>query len=220
VNSPLKYRKLEPSFYLNDDVLMIARSLLGKLLVTHFAGELTAGMIVETEAYRGITDKASHAYGNRRTHRTEVMYAGGGVAYVYLCYGIHHLFNVVTNREDIPHAILIRAIEPVAGKEIMQLRSGRKKWDHTIGSGPGNVSKALGIHTKHSGTSLAGEEVFIADNGISFQPAEVIATPRIGVDYAGEDAKLLYRFAVKDHPNISAKKFTFNIHGSDLRKYK
>jgi DNA-3-methyladenine glycosylase len=216
VNSPLKYRKLEPSFYLNDDVLMVARSLLGKLLVTHFGGELTAGMIVETEAYRGITDRASHAYGNRRTPRTEVMYASGGVAYVYLCYGIHHLFNVVTNREGIPHAILIRAIEPMVGKEIMQLRSGRKKWEDAIGSGPGNVSKALGIHTKHSGTSLTGEEVFIADYGISFQPAEVIATPRIGVDYAGEDAKLLYRFAVKGHPNVSAKKFTFNIHGSDF----
>lgn len=188
---------------------MIARSLLGKLLVTHFGDEVTAGMIVETEAYRGVTDKASHAYGNRRTPRTEVMYASGGVAYVYLCYGIHHLFNVVTNEKDIPHAILIRAIEPIAGKEIMQRRSGRKKWENSIGSGPGNVSKALGIHTRHSGTSLMGEEVFIADYGISFQSAEIIATPRIGVDYAGEDAKLLYRFMVRDHPNISAKKNTF-----------
>jgi DNA-3-methyladenine glycosylase len=208
VNLALKYRKLEPSFYLEEDVLMIARSLLGKLLVTQFDGELTAGMIVETEAYRGVSDKASHAYGNRRTPRTEVMFASGGVAYVYLCYGIHHLFNVVTNKEDVPHVILVRAIEPVLGKEIMQLRSGRKKWEHSIGSGPGNVSKALGIHKRHSGTSLAGEEVFIADNGISFQPAEIIATPRIGIDYAGEDAKLLYRFVIKDHPNISAKKFT------------
>jgi DNA-3-methyladenine glycosylase len=216
VNLALNYRKLEPAFFLNDDVVMIARSLLGKLLVSHFNDELTAGMIVETEAYQGITDKASHAYGNRRTPRTEIMYSNGGVAYVYLCYGIHHLFNVVTNTRGIPHAILVRAIEPIIGREIMQSRSGRKKWDHTIGSGPGNVSKAMGIHTKHSGTSLSSDELFIADNDISFQPAEIVATPRIGVDYAGEDAKLLYRFAVKGHPNVSAKKFTFNIHGSDF----
>ena len=90
----------------------------------------------------------------------------------------------------------------------MLLRSGKKKWDNSIGSGPGNVTKALGIHTSHTGTSLLGGEIFIADNGISFQDTEIVSTPRIGVDYAGEDAALHYRFVVKGHPNVSAKSFT------------
>ncbi len=208
MNLLLKYSKLEPAFYLSDDVVNTAKSLLGKLLVSHFDGEFTAGMIVETEAYRGVDDRASHAYGNRRTARTEVMFARGGVAYVYLCYGIHHLFNVVTNQEDIPHAILIRAIEPLYGKEIMQQRAGKKKWDHSIGSGPGNLSRALGILTRHTGASLSSDELFIADYGISFQDSMIMATPRVGVDYAGEDAKLPYRFVIRDHPNVSAKTFT------------
>ncbi|HSF44935.1 MAG TPA: DNA-3-methyladenine glycosylase [Chitinophagaceae bacterium] len=205
---PRIYRKLDPSFYQSNDVVMLAKTLLGKLLVTHFDDELTSGIIVETEAYRGAVDKASHAFGNRRTGRTEIMFGTGGSAYVYLCYGIHHLFNVVSGSVDLPHAILVRAIEPFEGKEIMQRRAGKLKWDHSIGSGPGNVTKALGIHTRHSGASLLGPELFIADNGISFRDTEIISTPRIGVDYAGEDAALPYRFVVKGHPNISAKTFT------------
>lgn len=208
MNLPRIYRKLDPSFYQSEDVVMLAKLLLGKLLVTRFDGELTSGIIVETEAYRGAVDKASHAYGNRRTGRTEIMFASGGLAYVYLCYGIHHLFNVVSGSAGVPHAILIRAIEPFEGKDIMLLRSGKKKWDNSIGSGPGNVTKALGIHTSHTGTSLLGGEIFIADNGISFQDTEIVSTPRIGVDYAGEDAALHYRFVVKGHPNVSAKTFT------------
>lgn len=208
MNLPRIYRKLDPSFYQSEDVVMLAKLLIGKLLVTRFDGELTSGIIVETEAYRGVVDKASHAYGNRRTGRTEIMFASGGLAYVYLCYGIHHLFNVVSGSAGVPHAILIRAIEPFEGKDIMLLRSGKKKWDNSIGSGPGNVTKALGIHTSHTGTSLLGGEIFIADNGISFQDTEIVSTPRIGVDYAGEDAALHYRFVVKGHPNVSAKTFT------------
>jgi DNA-3-methyladenine glycosylase len=208
MNLPRIYRKLDPSFYQSEDVVMLAKLLIGKLLVTRFDGELTSGIIVETEAYRGAVDKASHAYGNRRTGRTEIMFASGGLAYVYLCYGIHHLFNVVSGSAGVPHAILIRAIEPFEGKDIMLLRSGKKKWDNSIGSGPGNVTKALGIHTSHTGTSLLGGEIFIADNGISFQDTEIVSTPRIGVDYAGEDAALHYRFVVKGHPNVSAKTFT------------
>lgn len=213
MNLELKFSKLDQAFYEGDDVVMIARSLLGKLLVTNFDGAFTAGMIVETEAYNGIVDKASHAFGNKRTGRTEVMYGAGGVAYVYLCYGIHHLFNVVTNQLHIPHAVLVRAIEPVAGLDIMLGRTNRSKWDSSLGSGPGNVTKAMGIFTKHTGTSLLGNELFIADNGISFQDTMIVATPRIGVDYAGEDAKLLYRFLVKDHPSVSAKQFTSKFIG-------
>lgn len=116
---------LPESFYTRTDVVMIAKELLGKTLVTNFGGVATAGMIVETEAYAGVADKASHAYGGRRTTRTEIMYMHGGTAYVYLCYGIHHLFNVVTNVRDVHHAVLIRAIEPLAGIDIMLERRGR-----------------------------------------------------------------------------------------------
>jgi DNA-3-methyladenine glycosylase len=183
---------------------------LGKLIVSQINGRVTVGRIVETEAYNGVVDKASHAFGNRRTARTEVMYGEGGYAYVYLCYGIHHLFNVVTNVAGIPHAVLVRAIEPVVGKEIMLERSGRATWSEDIGSGPGNVSKALGINRVHNGVSLRGDVIFIADDGRGFDEREMMATPRIGVDYAGEDAALLYRFVINGHPSISAKRFTSN----------
>ena len=117
-------KKLTLDFYKRTNVLLIAQELLGKLLVTNRDGIIISGRIVEVEAYNGTIDKASHAYGGRRTNRTEVMYAHGGVSYVYLCYGIHHLFNVVTNDKDIPHAILIRALEPVKGIEKMLKRTG------------------------------------------------------------------------------------------------
>lgn len=185
---------------------MLARQLIGKLLITNRDGERCSGRIIETEAYRGPTDKASHAYGGRRTARTEIMYAQGGVAYVYLCYGIHHLFNVVTNVKDVPHAILIRAVEPIEGKEIMMQRFGINKWNADIGAGPGKVTRALGIRVEDSGFSLTSDQLFIADDG--FVPEEIIATPRIGVDYAGEDALLPYRFVIPGHRGISAKSFT------------
>ncbi len=200
--------KLDRSFYEREDVLAIARELLGKLIITSFDGETAAGRIVETEAYCGIHDKASHAYSGRRTSRTENMYKQGGVAYVYLCYGIHHLFNVVTNIENVPHAVLIRAIEPVEGKEIMLRRSGRNTWDKNIGSGPGNVTKALGIITNHSGADLQGEKLYLAEDDYVLQENSITVTPRIGVDYAGEDANLLYRFVIAGHPQVSAKSFT------------
>ena len=199
-------KKLPASFYHRTNVVAIAKGLLGKLLVTSFNGELTAGRIVETEAYNGIVDKASHAYGGRRTRRTETMYAGGGIAYVYLCYGIHHLFNVVTNVQDTPHAILIRGIEPVTGIAVMLARMKKEKADYTIGRGPGNVSKALGISVQHTSFSLLGKDIYIADDGIKLSPSQIVTTPRIGVDYAAEDALLPYRFYVKGNPYVSGKK--------------
>jgi DNA-3-methyladenine glycosylase len=198
--------KLPPGFYNRDDVLKIARELIGKILVTHFGGHLTAGRIVETEAYRGEVDRASHAYGGRRTKRTEVMYGDAGTAYVYLCYGIHHLFNVVTNRRDIPHAILIRGVEPLHGIDTMLRRTGKKRPDYTLTRGPGNVSKALGIYTQHTGWSLHSDELFIASDGFVPPKKNIAATPRIGVDYAGEDAALPYRFILRDNPYVSGKK--------------
>lgn len=198
--------KLNNQFYLREDVLQVAKDLLGKVLVTQLNGEITSGRIVETEAYAGIIDKASHAWNGRRTNRTEIMYSKGGTAYVYLCYGIHHLFNVVTNKVDVPHAILIRAVEPLKGVDIMLERTKKTKADFTLTRGPGNVSKALGIFTRHSGMSLAGNEIFIGDDGFKLDKKLLLATPRIGVDYAGEDALLPYRYIMKDNPYVSGKK--------------
>jgi DNA-3-methyladenine glycosylase len=134
------------------------------------------------------------------------MYAQGGKAYVYLCYGIHHLFNVVTNQVDVPHAVLIRAAEPLQGIKTMLERSKKTKVDYTLTKGPGNVSKALGIFTHHSGMSLLGRELFIAEDGYVLPAGSIIATPRIGVDYAGEDAALPYRYFIKDSLYVSGKK--------------
>ncbi len=199
-------RKLEAAFYQRRNVLVIAKELLGKILVTNWEGITTSGRIVECEAYNGVMDKASHAVGGRRTARNEIMYGAGGFSYVYPCYGIHHLFNVVTNLEEIPHAILIRAVEPLQGIEEMLLRTGKRKLDHTLTRGPGNVSKALGIYTKHNGIFLADEKLFIADDEKRYKKNEIASSPRIGVDYAGEDAKLPYRFYVKGSPYVSGAK--------------
>jgi len=197
--------KLPLSFYQRKDVVKIAKELLGKILVTNWKGVITSGRIVECEAYAGVIDKASHASGGRRTARTEIMFGDGGSSYVYLCYGIHHLFNVVTNSKDIPHAILIRALEPVEGIEEMLLRTRKKKLDHSLTKGPGNVSKALGISTKHTGASLLDNKIFIEDDGTKYKKKEIGISPRIGVDYAGTDALLPYRFYVKGDPFVSGK---------------
>lgn len=201
----IAYQKLSSGFYNRPDVLKIARELLGKIIVTKFNGELTSARIVETEAYAGVIDKASHAYGGRRTARTEVMFGEAGVAYVYLIYGIHQLFNIVTNKADIPHAILIRAAEPIAGIPLMLRRTGKKVADFTLTRGPGNVSKALGITLSHTGESLLEDDFYLASDGFTPRAADVIATPRIGVDYAGADALLPYRFIIRGNKYVSGK---------------
>ena len=174
--------------------------------MTKWDGIETSGRIVEVEAYNGIIDKASHASGGRRTQRNEVMYGNGGVAYVYLCYGIHHLFNVVTNEQETPHAILIRALEPLKGIDTMLKRTNKKQLDHTLTRGPGNVSKALGISFKiHSGHSLLSKDLFIAEDNFILNKKEVASSPRIGVDYAGDDASLPYRFYIKGNPFVSGR---------------
>src|SRR5688572_16243392 len=147
-------KKLPLEFYRREDVLEITEELIGKIVVTRWNGILTSGRIVEAEAYAGHIDKASHAAGGRRTTRTEIMYQAGGVAYVYLCYGIHQMLNVVTNKKDTPHAILIRALEPLKGIDEMLKRTAKTKADNTLTRGPGNVCKALGIYTMHTGMSL------------------------------------------------------------------
>lgn len=196
-------KKLTSAFYNRENVLQISKELLGKYLVTQIDGIRTSGMITEVEAYGGVVDRASHAYGGRRTDRTEVMYAQGGTAYVYLCYGIHHLFNVVTNKKDIPHAILIRAIEPVEGIAEMMMRRKKERFDYTLTKGPGSLSEALGIRVSNTGVSLRGNTIWIEDRGIKIPPRKIVVSKRIGVEYAGSDAALLYRFYIRDNPWVS-----------------
>jgi DNA-3-methyladenine glycosylase len=197
---------LPQSFYSRKDVVKIARELLGKVLVTEFGGVRTSGMIVETEAYAGETDKASHAAGGRRTARTEIMYMHGGVAYVYLCYGIHHLFNVVTNVADTPHAILIRAIEPLEGIDTMLHRRRKEHLQPALTAGPGAMSMALGINTGHTGLPLQGGEIFIEDRGIKISSRDVVAATRVGVAYAMDDALRPYRFYIRGNKYVSKGK--------------
>ena len=233
---------LSRSFYTRTDVVQISRDLLGKFLVSRTNGVLTSGMICETEAYAGITDRASHAYGGRRTARTEIMYAVGGTAYIYLCYGFHSLFNVVTNSAGVPDAVLIRGIVPEEGKEIMLHRSGKKSIDKNFAIGPGKVSKIMGIHYSLSGIDLVRQDssdahamnienhafplnsqsirtdhpripesahatlkadhgipgeshsIWIEDRGLTIASNTILAGPRVGIDYAGEDVHKPYRF--------------------------
>lgn len=194
VTTPMKLKK---AYYLEPNVVKLARDLIGKVLVTREGKTITSGIITETEAYNGIVDKASHAYGNRRTNRTEIMFREGGTSYVYLCYGIHYLFNVVTNVQDHPHAVLIRAIQPLDGKDIIIRRRGVAKVDKKLCVGPGKVSQALGIDLKYNGLDLTGDKIWIEDRGIKVKPKDILVGPRIGVDYAGEDAKLPYRFWIE-----------------------
>lgn len=196
-------RKLPLSFYQQTEVTQLAQQLLGKLLYTCIDGELTAGTIVETEAYHGVTDKASHAYGGRFTDRTRVMYAAGGLAYVYLCYGIHHLFNVVTAPEGTPHAVLIRGIEPVEGLDVMLRRRSMAALKPNLTAGPGALAKALGIDRNLNASDLGGEEIWIADQGLAYQQDEIVAAPRVGVDYAGDHALLPWRYYVKGNRFVS-----------------
>ncbi|WP_346316469.1 DNA-3-methyladenine glycosylase [Chitinophaga sp. YIM B06452] len=197
--------KLERAFYADKDVLKVAKALLGKVLVTEIGGIRTSGRIVETEAYNGVADRASHAWNNRRTNRTEIMFGPGGVAYVYLCYGIHHLFNVVTNSEDVPHAVLVRGLEPLEGIDHMLFRCGKQKVDYTLTAGPGSLSKALGITTALTGQSLLGDVIWIED-APPVAKKDIVAGTRVGVAYAMEDAYLPYRFSVKGSPWVSKGK--------------
>ena len=190
--------KLKRSYYHQEDVVAVARDLLGKQICTRIGGKVTCGIITETEAYAGPADRASHAFGGRRTARNEVMYGKGGMSYVYLCYGLHHLFNVVTNKSEVPHAVLIRAIKPTVGIDTMLKRRKQKALAKNTAAGPGTVSQALGITTKLNGEDLTGNRIWLEETGIKVRDEQVVAGPRIGVDYAGEHAKWPYRFILKD----------------------
>ncbi|MGV3540943.1 MAG: DNA-3-methyladenine glycosylase [Rufibacter sp.] len=196
-------QKLPLAFYTRPNVVTIARDLLGKYFFTRFDGIITGGMVVETEAYSGTQDAACHAHLGRRTKRTEIMYHQGGVTYVYLIYGIYSLFNIVTNNEGTADAVLIRAIEPVEGIEEMQLRRGLSRIEPRLTAGPGLVTQALGISTRHNSLNLAGPEIWFEDRGVIIPEEEIVAGPRVGVAYAGADALLPWRFRVKGSKWVS-----------------
>ncbi|NHA02871.1 DNA-3-methyladenine glycosylase [Mucilaginibacter sp. HC2] len=195
--------KLPEAFYLGTDVVAISKSLLGKYLFTCIDGVTTGGYIVETEAYNGIVDKAAHSYGNRLTPRTQTMFMQGGIAYVYLCYGIHEMFNIVTSTEGHPTAILIRAVRPTEGIEAMQVRRNMPVLKPTITAGPGSVAKALGISRNINAISLQSDTLWLEDRGLNFTDDQITVGSRIGVAYAAEDALLPYRFYVKGDVYVS-----------------
>ncbi|MEQ9591308.1 MAG: DNA-3-methyladenine glycosylase [Cyclobacteriaceae bacterium] len=193
--------KIEQGYYRQEIVQDVAKDLLGKVLYTRINNQVTAGVIVETEAYSW-RERGCHAYNNLRTARTEVMFRTGGCAYVYLCYGIHNMFNVVTNIEGTAEAVLVRALEPIEGVQIMQRRTGAQSLPR-ITSGPGKLSKAMAIERNLNGAFLWGNEIWIEDSGTEIAKNAVRAVSRVGIDYAGEDATLPWRFIVADNPWIS-----------------
>ena len=197
--------KLSLAFYQRKDVIEIAKDLLGKIVVTNIYGKITSGRIVETEAYVANVDKASHAYNGKRTLRNEAMYAAAGAVYVYICYGMHNMLNIVTNDLNVPDAILIRALEPTKGIEIMLERTGKKMFDNTLTKGPGNVAKAMGISKSISGLMLGEKIINIYKDDLSFLQDEIGTSKRIGIDGAGTDAELPYRFFVKGNKFVSGR---------------
>ena len=198
-------RKLSRTFYRRANVLTVARQLLGQVLVVPARnGRRVSGIIVETEAYRGPADRASHAYGGRRTNRTETMYQVGGTAYVYFVYGMYHQFNVVTNLEGIPHAVLVRALEPVEGIEVMRERRHGQP-DHNLTNGPGKLCVALGIDRALDRADLLGDRVWIEEGPRPISPSAIACGPRIGIDYAEGWVDKPWRFWIRGNPFVSRR---------------
>ncbi len=189
--------RIKKDFFLSTDVVEIARNLIGKYLLVKIDGIVCGGYITETEAYEGATDKASHAYQNKKTKRTEVMFAKGGRTYVYLCYGIHAMLNFVTADENIPHAILIRGFWPTDGIDVILNRLNRTKLSEGMFNGPGKSTRALGILTTHNNLDLEGDQIWLEDRGMKIPANKIFIGPRVGIDYAEEDALLPYRFIYK-----------------------
>jgi len=195
---------LPPSFYSSEDVVYLAKALIGKVIVSLIDGEYCSGRIVETEAYRAPEDKACHAWNNRRTHRTQTMFEAGGVAYIYLCYGIHHLFNVVTGPKDMAHAVLVRAVEPLDNISLMLQRRKMRTLQPNLTNGPGKWTQALGITTALNGIKLYTPDAIIQlrDDGYEVDESQLLSGPRIGVQYAAEWANVPWRFRLAQNAYI------------------
>lgn len=195
-------KKLDTSYFLSSDTPALAQGLLGKLLVVpDDSGHRVSGMIVEAEAYLGIADRAAHSYGGKRTSRTEIMYAAGGHVYVFFVYGMYYQLNFVCGPEDHPHAILIRAVEPAEGIELMRTRRGLMK-DRNLTSGPGKLCIAMGIDRSFNGEHLAGDRIFIEE--FRKIPRNAVGSgPRVGIAYAGVDALKPWRFWIRDNAYVS-----------------
>lgn len=196
-------RVLPPEFYAGEDVVVLSKQLLGKVVCTAFEGGYTSAIIVETEAYNGRTDKACHAHMGKRTQRTSVFYEPGGVAYVYLCYGLHHLFNIITNKADMADAILVRAAQPLEGLETMARRRKLNAGALNLLMGPGSFSQGMGITSAHYGQDLQGPLIWLEDRGIGVPDQDIAVGVRIGIDYAEEDRFLPWRFWVRGNPFVS-----------------
>jgi DNA-3-methyladenine glycosylase len=205
VRRTVGFVKLERDFYTRADTLSVARDLLGKrLVVPSAAGLRVSARIVEVEAYLGVEDRAAHSYGGRRTARTEVMFRVGGTVYVFFVYGMHHQFNVVTGPEGRPHVVLVRAVEPEEGIESMRERRPVKK-ERELTNGPGKLCRALGIDAGYNGADLTGGRVWVEETGAKFGAEEIVAGPRVGIDYAGEDVLKPWRFWVKGSEFVSRR---------------
>ncbi len=191
---------LPASFYQRADALVVARDLLGCLLVSEIDGHRTAGRIVETEAYDGRREAATRQHLARRSQQSKMLFAVGGRAYVYKVYRVHRLFNIVTGPADYPAAVLIRAVAPVVGEEAMRARRPKGK----LTAGPAMLSQALGIDVGHNGHDLTQRQVLWLEAADAPVPeAAVVAGPRVGIDYAGADAALPWRLALRDDPWVS-----------------
>jgi DNA-3-methyladenine glycosylase len=198
-------QKLPRDFYTRPNVVTVARDLLGKLLVVPADnGKRVSGRIVEAEAYRGPQDRAAHSYGGRRTKRTEVMYGIGGTAYVFFVYGMYYQFNVVTNVAETPHAVLIRAIQPVEGIELMRKRRHGQS-DHNLTNGPGKLCIAMGIDRQLDAADLLGQRVWLEAGQLVPRP-QIASGPRVGIDYAEEWVHRPWRFWIKNNPYVSRRK--------------
>lgn len=208
--------KLTKDFY-NRDAHEVARDLLGKLLVRRTSEGIVKGRIVEVEVYKGTVesrDQACHAYPMKRTSRTEIMFGEAGHAYIYLIYGMYSCLNLVCNEVDVPECVLIRALEPVEGLELMRTRRGQQK-PYAMCSGPGKLCQALSLTRAENGMSLCGDELYVEeDEGIYTEKAlrkerlQIAVSKRINIDYAGEAKAFLWRYTIEDHPYLSVKEKT------------
>lgn len=199
--------KLPEAFYQNNDVISLSKQVLGKYLFTNISGQLTGGKIVETEAYLGAEDRGSHAYQNRNTARTQILFEKGGYSYVYLCYGIHFLFNLVTGDIGKPNAILIRGIEPVIGLPVMLARRNHLKVSPALTAGPGALAQALGINKSHNAISLSGDVIWLEDiDRFDLSDTEIKTGPRVGMNFEGRWHSAPLRFSILNNKYVSKAK--------------